>query len=55
MLMPAIPIDEAELYERAAAAVAVDSPKNEIGPITRIHGWELEHHLLGDQDESLGR
>ena len=36
--MPAVPIDEAELYERARAAVAEASPGSELGPITRLQG-----------------
>ena len=36
--MPAVPVDETELYERARAAVAEGSPGSRLGPITRLQG-----------------
>jgi aminoglycoside phosphotransferase (APT) family kinase protein len=36
--MPAVPIDEKDLYERAAAALAKASPGTELGPLARIQG-----------------
>jgi aminoglycoside phosphotransferase (APT) family kinase protein len=36
--MPAVPIDESDLYERAAAALAAASPGSDLGPLTRLQG-----------------
>lgn len=56
--MSAIPIDEAELYERAAAVIAVESPRSKLGAITRIHGgnssityWATTTNPSGDPDK----